>query len=128
VKRKPNEDNGLVPHILDLLADWPVDLKAKRMFGGIGMFADGVIFGIIVDDVLYFKDTVDAEGKPLVMPFKKEYCQYERNGEAVTLGYFKAPDRAMEQGSYAIELASQSLASGVKAKSGRGTKKGKQRS
>lgn len=31
------------------------DLTQRRMFGGIGLYCDGVIFAIIFDDVLYFK-------------------------------------------------------------------------
>ena len=39
-------------YLLDLLAPLgPV--QAKRMFGGTGLFFDGTMFGLIVDDVLY---------------------------------------------------------------------------
>ena len=41
-------------YLLDLLAPLgPV--QAKRMFGGAGLFLDGTMFGLIVDDVLYLK-------------------------------------------------------------------------
>ena len=30
-------------------------VAARRMFGAVGMFADGVFFGLIAGDVLYFK-------------------------------------------------------------------------
>ena len=40
--------------IRDLFAQFrPVTIR--RMFGGAGLFADGVMFGLVVRDVIYFK-------------------------------------------------------------------------
>jgi DNA transformation protein len=39
--------------VLDQLE--PLDVTAKAMFGGSGLYADGVFFGIIATDVLYLK-------------------------------------------------------------------------
>jgi DNA transformation protein len=38
-------------------------VMAKRMFGGVGLYLEGVFFGLIDDDVLYFKvdDSTRAE-------------------------------------------------------------------
>ncbi|AET69046.1 regulator of competence-specific genes [Desulfosporosinus orientis DSM 765] len=30
-------------------------IKVKKMFGGAGLYYDGLIFGLLADDVLYFK-------------------------------------------------------------------------
>jgi DNA transformation protein len=40
--------------VLDQLADLP-GLASRRMFGGVGLYADGLFFGLIDDDVLYLK-------------------------------------------------------------------------
>lgn len=32
-----------------------IDLRCKRMFGGYGLYADGVFFGIVFEGRLYFK-------------------------------------------------------------------------
>lgn len=37
------------------------DLTARSMFGGVGLYCDGVFFGIIASDVLYLK--VDEENR-----------------------------------------------------------------
>ncbi len=37
-------------------------IAAKRMFGGVGLYADGVFFALIDDDILYLK--VDDSNRP----------------------------------------------------------------
>jgi DNA transformation protein len=31
------------------------DVRTRRMFGGVGIYGDGLFFALIADDVLYFK-------------------------------------------------------------------------
>jgi DNA transformation protein len=47
-----------IAHIVDLLHPWAA-VGARRMFSGIGLFRDGVMFGMVMRDTLYFK-TDDA--------------------------------------------------------------------
>ncbi len=112
---KRNDDDGLTTHVLDLLAPW-AEVNARRMFGGIGLFAHGLMFAIIIDDVLFMKDSKDENGDPVKTDFEKEYFEYERNGKLVNLGYFQAPDDAMEDSDYLIRLANDSLRSAGLAK------------
>lgn len=107
---KRREDDGFTAHVLDLLAPWS-EVVAKRMFGGIGLFAHGRMFAIIIDDVLYLKDSKDADGVPVKTDFEKEYFEYDRNGKTVNLGYFKAPEAALEESDYLIRLANESFRS-----------------
>lgn len=106
--RKRIDDSGFADHITDLLAPWGVDLAIKRMFGGSGVFADGKMIAIIIDDILYFKDVKDADGNPVQKPFTKRYFEYDRKGKMVQLGYYQAPPQALEDSRYAIELARES--------------------
>ncbi|GAB6051599.1 TfoX/Sxy family protein [Magnetospira thiophila] len=41
-------------HVQDLLSPLG-EVTARRMFGGAGLYLDGTIFGLVADDVLYFK-------------------------------------------------------------------------
>ncbi|MBI4245093.1 MAG: TfoX/Sxy family protein [Planctomycetes bacterium] len=60
MKRK-NMDNSFKDYVLDQLCS--VDgIDYRRMFGGYGIYQDGVFFGIIYKDCLYFKTT--PESKP----------------------------------------------------------------
>jgi DNA transformation protein len=47
-----------VAHVIDLLDPWAA-VVPRRMFSGIGLFRDGVMFGLVIGDTLYFK-TDDA--------------------------------------------------------------------
>ena len=43
-----------VEYVLDQFAAWD-DVSARKMFGGAGLYCDGVMFGLIADDVAYLK-------------------------------------------------------------------------
>ncbi len=88
------------PDFLDYLIDQLQDLgpvQAKRMFGGAGLFLDGLMFGLIAGDVLYLKaddgNRPDFEERGL-NPFT--YTKKNRK-EPFKLGYFEAPPDAIEE-------------------------------
>jgi DNA transformation protein len=55
---------GFTDYVLELLAGFG-RLEAKRMFGGAGLYHDGVMFAILDDDVVYFRvdDALEADLK-----------------------------------------------------------------
>ena len=76
-------DQGYIDYVVDQLGKLG-SVTVKKMFGGAGIYYDGLIFGLLGDDVLYFKvddsnksDYVRAgmepfqpfDDKPLVMPY-----------------------------------------------------------
>ena len=77
----------------ELLA--PIGLiTARRMFGGAGLYADGLIVGLEVAGALYLKTDAqtrqafaDAGGQPFV---------YDGKGQPVTLSYWTPPEEAMD--------------------------------
>jgi DNA transformation protein len=68
----------------------------RRMFGGAGIFADGLMFGLVFDGAIYLK--VDAASIP---DFEREGCQpfvYTRAKSAGRVGrhslsYWRMPER-----------------------------------
>ncbi len=70
-------------------------LHARAMFGGYGIYQDGLIFAIIVNDALYLKSDAavrrDFEKKGL-LPFT-----YAVHGRPVTMQYFEAPAEVFEE-------------------------------
>lgn len=86
---------GFKDFIKDQLAGFaPVSIR--NMFGGAGIFADGVMFALLADDVLYLKAdkisaaTFEAEG---MGPFT-----YTSKGRApVALSYWEVPPRLLEE-------------------------------
>jgi len=68
-------------------------VTAKRMFGGAGLYYDGLFFGLIAGDALYFK--VDDQNRPTYeaarsMPFQP-YGE-----ESYSMGYFEVPVDVLE--------------------------------
>ena len=53
---------ALANHAVELMSGF-ADVQAKAMFGGFGLFLDGLMFALIIEDRLYFK--VDDESEPL---------------------------------------------------------------
>lgn len=83
----------LLQHSLELLAPLG-SLRSRRMFGGYGIYVDDLFIAIIAFEQLYLK--ADAQTRP---QFERAGCapfQYERDGKTATLGYFVAPEEAME--------------------------------
>jgi len=87
-------------HINDLFAAFgPV--VVRRMFGGWGIYADGLMFAIVTDGVIYLKadaQTIPAFEKEGLRPFT-----YAAKGrKQVSLSYWRMPDRLYDD---ADELA-----------------------
>jgi DNA transformation protein len=80
-----------VEHALDLLS--LVDgVEARRMFGGHGLYRDGVMFGLLDDDELFLK--TDERTRPR---FEEAGCRsWVYPGAPGTTSYWRPPDAAHE--------------------------------
>ncbi len=87
-------DSGFVAHLLELLE--PFDgVVAKRMFGGHGIFRDGLMFGLVADGVFYLK--TDAENRPDFEACDLPPFRYEgKDGKATVMSYSQCPDEALD--------------------------------
>ena len=69
-------------------------VEAKSMFGGFGIYRQGLMFGLVSEDTLYLKaDEVnrrefDGKGLPRFT--------YERRGKTLSMSYYQAPPEAMD--------------------------------
>lgn len=79
-------------YIVDQLATVP-GLTPRAMFGGIGLYAGELFFGILAADVLYFKvnDTTRAEFERAGMKPFKPYAD-----RPMTMGYYTVPLTVIE--------------------------------
>jgi DNA transformation protein len=69
-------------------------ISVRRMFGGAGIFCDGLMFGLVADDTLYLKadDTNRGDFERAGMaPFT-----YMRKSKPASLGYFEVPADVLE--------------------------------
>lgn len=63
---------------------------ARGMFGGHGIYLDGVMFALIADDVLYLK--VDDQNRAAFEEAGLEPFVYEGKHRPMTMSYNRAPD------------------------------------
>ncbi len=82
-----------VTHALDLLSLLgPV--QARSMFGGHGLYARGVMFGLLDDDELFLKTD-----EPCRAAFEEVGCRrwvFQSKGRRIETDYFRPPDGAHE--------------------------------
>ena len=89
------KEKEFVSYVVELMqAVGPV--HAKSMFGGHGIFLDGLMFALVADSVLYLK--VDAEIEEEFQSRGLEPFTYNKKGKEYKMSYFQAPEEAMEDG------------------------------
>jgi DNA transformation protein len=101
----------LVDLCLELLAPLG-QARARRMFGGHGLYVDGLFVALIASDRLYLKadettrtDFADAGGEPFV---------YDRKGRPATLNFWTVPAEAMESPALMQPWARRAMQSALK--------------
>ena len=88
-----NEEKEFVTYVIDLMQSiGPV--RAKSMFGGHGIFLEGLIFGLVADSVLYLK--VDKETEIEFKVRGLEAFTYNKKGKEFKMSYYQAPEEALE--------------------------------
>jgi len=68
-------------------------VEAKRMFGGHGLFLDGIMVALLASDRLFLK--ADEESAGDFAATGSEPFTYQRGGKAMAMSYWKAPEAAM---------------------------------
>jgi DNA transformation protein len=88
-----NEEKEFSSYVVDMLQTiGPV--YSKRMFGGHGIFLEGLMFALIADSELYLKADNESEGDFIdrgLAPFT-----YNKKGKLMKMSYFQAPEEALE--------------------------------
>jgi DNA transformation protein and related proteins len=94
----------------------------RRMFGKTGVFCDGVMFGMVTENTLYFR--VDDQNR---VTFSEAEAfpplNYEKKGDTIDLAFWRAPERLFDEPDELVTWARAALAAArrVAAKRGRTT-------
>jgi DNA transformation protein len=101
------EDKEFVSYVVDQMQSvGPV--HAKSMFGGHGIYLEGLMFGLVADGVLYLKTDEETENEFKDKGLKaftygnkgKEYklkaFTYGNKGKEYKMSYYQAPEEALE--------------------------------
>ena len=91
-------------------------IRARRMFGGYGIYHDGLMFGLVADDTLYLK--VDDQIRPMFEQLGLGPFEYTRNGKVMNLSYYEAPPELLEVRQEATRWAALSYEAALRAKAG----------
>ena len=116
---------ALVEHCLELLAPLGV-VRARRMFGGHGLYCDELFFALIAGDRLYLK--VDDESRPAFVAAGCEPFVYDAKGKAMTMGYWTVPADAMESPALMQPWAQHAVAAALRARTAKRPAKPRKRS
>jgi len=96
------------------------EVTARRMFGGAGLYFDGLVFALVADDTLYMKtDEVNrGEYEALGMGPFRPYGTY-------AMGYHEVPLQVLEDDSQLREWAAMAFEAAARKKAGPARRKGK---
>ena len=76
--------SSFAQYCADILSQFGT-IRISAMFGGYGVYKEGVIIGIIDDDELYFKKM--PENEPLFEAYDNHPFTYDKEGKTMTLSY-----------------------------------------
>lgn len=107
--------NEFVDYVLEIMSHWAT-VNSRKMFGGYGLYREGLMFALIADEALYFK--TDAAS----------VAQFERSGSlpfvyqsatrSVQMPYWSAPAESLESPAEMREWCQLAYASALRAHAG----------
>ena len=81
----------------------------RRMFGKTGVFCDGVMFGVVTENMLYLR--VDDGNKAAFEEARSSPpLNYEKKGVAIDLAFWRAPERLFDEPDELVAWARLALA------------------
>lgn len=107
------QPSEFVSHVIETFrAFGPVE--ARAMFGGWGIYHEGLFFALILDEALYLK--VDDENKAEFESRGLPACVYETKvGERITMHYHAAPEEALENADAMVPWAKSAYGAALRA-------------
>ena len=69
-------------------------IRPKAMFGGFGVYCDGLFFAIVIDDQIFLK--VDTTSRPEFEAAGCEPFTYVMRGKRQSMSYYTLPEEAVE--------------------------------
>jgi len=94
--------SGSTDHLHDVFGAFGA-IRTRRMFGGHGVWHQGLMIGLVAGDTLYLKVDEQTRGRfeaQGLAPF-----EYSRKGKTVALSYYRAPEEMLESPAAAVAWA-----------------------
>ena len=96
-----------VDYVIDQLVGWS-EVSARRMFGGAGLYCDGVMFGLIADDVAYLK-VDDSNRADFIKAGSSVFNPYPEKTKTYEMSYYEIPADVLEDAELLGEWAERAL-------------------
>lgn len=96
----------------DLFACVP-GTRVKRMFGGAGIFSEGLMYAIATDEGRVALKA-DTSNEPLYTAEGATEWFYERNDKAIRMGYWYVPESVVEDDDLFRHWAQEALAAAIR--------------
>lgn len=87
------KDDGFLAYVHELLGPLG-QVSIRRMFGGHGVYVDGLFIAIVGEGRIYFK--VDEETKPRFLAAGCAPFAIVHKGQPMEMSYWSVPDEAMD--------------------------------
>jgi DNA transformation protein len=88
--------------VQELLEKWG-EVTARRMFGGHGLYHEGLMFAIVMDNRLYLK--ADGQNRPEFEALGLTPFTFPMKGRPVALSYWSAPNAIFDEPAEAVRWA-----------------------
>ncbi len=95
-----------VEYVIGQFSEWG-EVSARKMFGGAGLYREGVMFGLIADDVAYLK-VDDSNRKDFERAGAGPFTFVEK-GKTITMSYYEIPADVLENPSVLAEWSQRSF-------------------
>ena len=113
--------DGFLRFLEDQFAPIP-GVSIRKMFGGVGVFRDGIMFGLGgSDEVLYFRADKETRGRYEAAGMKP--FTYPMRGEDKSMPYWQVPEALFEDPETFREWAEDAFAAAKRAKQAKPAKK-----
>jgi DNA transformation protein len=78
-----------IDYVLDQFSNWG-EVSARRMFGGAGLYCEGVMFGLIADDVAYLKVN-DSNREDFIKAGSSAFNPFPEKSKTYVMSYYEIP-------------------------------------
>lgn len=99
-------DNEFVQMVTELLTPLGA-IRPRRMFGGFGLYCDGMFFALVFDDVLYLKGDDQTQEAYEALGMARFVVPSQKSPH--TIGYFEAPGEWLDDEDKLLEFAQMAL-------------------
>ncbi len=81
-------DDKLLTRVKTLLEG--LDVQSRKMFGGVGIYSEKIMFSLIYDGVLYFRSTEE-----IASGYSADSVQFQHPSRSTKMPYWSVPDQVI---------------------------------